>query len=542
MREKPIEIPSEESPLDTLEHTSRLARFRDSSLRFFKEMTRNLGSLLTPPGEASQGGTSGGGSGLGSGGLSGLLKGKPSQSLRPELRYSHSNPKIDEPWNSDTMKKLLTDETLQRLFHGLFPDESLKESLFTPLALSPLNLISELPASFKVKEPFSKNLQNRSRLSLENLPAKITDPIDPASLKKPLLYAGSKKLDPASLKELKPYQGPNPSFSNFLPETDTFFKLPDESPTDFSNPAVIASEAKQSQKGNGPIPFSTSEAPLPGNLGEGGEPSQSPRVNPSQNPPSLPNPASSPREESNRSSEGKAPRFSYTPLVWDALASRKHADERDEGEKKENKKLRHPNLRRERGSSNAGVESTQEKHLFEPNANQYLAHLIGLLKLPLSLPPAFSLSERWQDLLSVLSGQGLTRNEAQVAVGALMRWIHDASKDGSVFRMTDAMEFDWDRLYVFAPYTTNQQVSEEIGFKWMGLASEDERNEDLCFLIFVKQNKVIQFFKYQRLYGDFSQAYQRGGYSSQEAVFTARKGSELLHGEFPPLLIPVNES
>jgi hypothetical protein len=160
-----------------------------------------------------------------------------------------------------------------------------------------------------------------------------------------------------------------------------------------------------------------------------------------------------------------------------------------------------------------------------------------VVSLALVAVPQFalaSLAQWWEDLLSA---QRLTKAEESVHEGTLMSWIHRAEKTGSVFRMKDLVDFDWDRLYIFPSQTTNEQMSKEIGFKWAGLSPDEQKNEELCFLIFVKDRKVVQYFKYHKFYGDFSQVYQKRGYSPEEAVFTAQKSSQLLHGEFPPLVI-----
>jgi hypothetical protein len=77
---------------------------------------------------------------------------------------------------------------------------------------------------------------------------------------------------------------------------------------------------------------------------------------------------------------------------------------------------------------------------------------------------------------------------------------------GKTFRLKEATSFDWDKFYVFAPYTTPEDIQRSLGFNWsqsncFGLSSRD----DINLLVFVKDGKVVQFLEYPRGDVDFAE-------------------------------------
>lgn len=94
-------------------------------------------------------------------------------------------------------------------------------------------------------------------------------------------------------------------------------------------------------------------------------------------------------------------------------------------------------------------------------------------------------------------------------------------------RIADITDFTWDKMYIFAPYTTQAQVDRALGFEWqeyqsLGIDSTDA--DDL--LVFVAGDmgnfRVVKFAKCPRGFGNFRfrQATNGYGYSPAQAVFS----------------------
>jgi hypothetical protein len=44
--------------------------------------------------------------------------------------------------------------------------------------------------------------------------------------------------------------------------------------------------------------------------------------------------------------------------------------------------------------------------------------------------------------------------------------LYNAVSSHTAFKMNDITTFEWDRLYVFGPYTTRKMIHEQVGSKW----------------------------------------------------------------------------
>jgi hypothetical protein len=78
----------------------------------------------------------------------------------------------------------------------------------------------------------------------------------------------------------------------------------------------------------------------------------------------------------------------------------------------------------------------------------------------------------------------------------------------------------WDRVYVFAPYTTVEQINSTIGIKWIGsnltaIPSSDSIN----LMIFMSGQRVVQHLEFPAYNADFWRADNRLGYPFNEAKF-----------------------
>jgi len=91
---------------------------------------------------------------------------------------------------------------------------------------------------------------------------------------------------------------------------------------------------------------------------------------------------------------------------------------------------------------------------------------------------------------------------------------------GMIFTMKTMTDFQWDRLFVFHPYESRRGIHEAIGIDFL----KDDEIPDIveerdCFLVFVKEGRVVEYFTYPRFKGDFEPLSEKtGGFSPEEAI------------------------
>jgi hypothetical protein len=103
-------------------------------------------------------------------------------------------------------------------------------------------------------------------------------------------------------------------------------------------------------------------------------------------------------------------------------------------------------------------------------------------------------------------------NSDEFALSALKEDIRD-QKSISLRTYTT---FDWDKVYVFPPYTHESLIKEDTGTKVKFPHSDSEGH---CLLVFTNQGQVIKEIEVQRSRADFSMLYRKEGYSRDEADF-----------------------
>jgi len=102
--------------------------------------------------------------------------------------------------------------------------------------------------------------------------------------------------------------------------------------------------------------------------------------------------------------------------------------------------------------------------------------------------------------------------------GAIARVVQGGG--GATLRVADLTDFQWERLYVFAPYTTPAQIDRELGFPCPSTRRANiEARDDVALLLFVEDRRVVRHLAHKRGKGDFSRLHHPGGYAKSEAVF-----------------------
>ncbi|OYD08982.1 hypothetical protein [Paludifilum halophilum] len=92
------------------------------------------------------------------------------------------------------------------------------------------------------------------------------------------------------------------------------------------------------------------------------------------------------------------------------------------------------------------------------------------------------------------------------------------SGEGSgLMRMNYVTTFDWDRMYVFQPYTSAKEIRKKLGFDWAKAEETGIENSDTHQLVvFVQGDDVVRYVKVPRKAGTFS---VKKGLTPGNAVF-----------------------
>jgi len=94
--------------------------------------------------------------------------------------------------------------------------------------------------------------------------------------------------------------------------------------------------------------------------------------------------------------------------------------------------------------------------------------------------------------------------------------------NGTQFSLSECTDFDWDRVYIFLPYTPPDLIEGRIGkkFERSGLI---EGSDTINFLVFLKANEVVRSSKVRRSFGDFSQKLGAQCFFWTNAIFEIKR-------------------
>jgi hypothetical protein len=94
------------------------------------------------------------------------------------------------------------------------------------------------------------------------------------------------------------------------------------------------------------------------------------------------------------------------------------------------------------------------------------------------------------------------------------------STNATQINLADLTDFAWDNLYIFAPYTTPEQINVALGFTWPDAESSDiAMHDDITLLVFVENGRVVDHVEFPRAQGDFAAAAAAQPYPPEQAVF-----------------------
>ena len=118
--------------------------------------------------------------------------------------------------------------------------------------------------------------------------------------------------------------------------------------------------------------------------------------------------------------------------------------------------------------------------------------------------------------------------------GAIEARIQDRSDR---IALRDLSDFDWDRVFVFGPYTTSQTITKTVGFELPELAGYHiDESDSIQIIVFVKDNKDVRNEQINRGKFEFAPQALASPFTPATAVFrvTHRFPQIILVPERPP--------
>lgn len=76
-------------------------------------------------------------------------------------------------------------------------------------------------------------------------------------------------------------------------------------------------------------------------------------------------------------------------------------------------------------------------------------------------------------------------------------------KNNSEIILTTLTSFDWQKAFLFTPYSTQEGIEEQLGFKFNDPSDIDYR-DDIYLLVFINDDKVVQYVEVERHGADFT--------------------------------------
>lgn len=101
-------------------------------------------------------------------------------------------------------------------------------------------------------------------------------------------------------------------------------------------------------------------------------------------------------------------------------------------------------------------------------------------------------------LLLLLAGCNQRNVVLEDSINAIVK---DESK--SEIKIQSLTNIDWDKAFLFTPYSTEESIKEQMGIKFKDKSNIDFR-DDIYLLVFLYEDKVVQYVEIKRQGSDFS--------------------------------------
>ena len=99
------------------------------------------------------------------------------------------------------------------------------------------------------------------------------------------------------------------------------------------------------------------------------------------------------------------------------------------------------------------------------------------------------------------------------------------ASNATTFDFASDSAFDWDRMYIFACYSSRESVETALGFTWPDFGKTTIQSSDSVLLVvFVQNGEVVGWYEQPRTIDVIALANDRG-YARSEAVFDVDRSS-----------------
>lgn len=95
------------------------------------------------------------------------------------------------------------------------------------------------------------------------------------------------------------------------------------------------------------------------------------------------------------------------------------------------------------------------------------------------------------------------------------------NEERTVIDINSLTDFSWDKAYIFIPYTSSEEITEKINFKWKYSKSIEYR-DDINLIVFVKGKNVVSYIELLRKYGDFSSDTIENGIYPENSIISVK--------------------
>ena len=87
------------------------------------------------------------------------------------------------------------------------------------------------------------------------------------------------------------------------------------------------------------------------------------------------------------------------------------------------------------------------------------------------------------------------------------------NNNATVIDLNEITKFDWEKAYLFSPYTPRESINKTVGLKFIS-DSRIDTSDDIYLIVFINKEKVVQYSEIDRHQLDFSIA--KGTYLTPE--------------------------
>lgn len=106
-------------------------------------------------------------------------------------------------------------------------------------------------------------------------------------------------------------------------------------------------------------------------------------------------------------------------------------------------------------------------------------------------------------------------------------WRQVDGGPGTVVDFTQLGPNDWDRLFIFHPYTPSSSIHEALGYEWPAAErSSIGSNDGVNLVVFTRGGRVAGWFEHPRNRGDLKYVARMNGYPRDQARFVVQLDQE----------------